>query len=374
MRPELAVPASFLLAALLTYALTPITARVAHRTSFLDVPSGYKAHLGPTPYLGGTAIIIGFIVAALIFAGGTGTNALILGCAVVVWVLGTIDDRIPLPLAPRLLIEVAVAALLWSSGHGWTVGWAPGGLALTIVWVVGVMNAFNLMDNMDGATGVTAAVSAAGAGALALVFDHTVLAALCFSTAGACAGFLPHNLARPTRSFMGDGGSLPAGFLVASVAMSAGGGNWPGLEGVVIAALLVGLVILDTALVTFSRLRGGRPVLIGGRDHLTHRLLKPLGSVQRVAFILGLAQLALCGVTVAVATTNVRWIIIVGWVFASLGVLIIWALDSRPWFERSEEDPALLRARAVAPRMKHLRWASRSASPSSAQTERATRS
>src|SRR5437763_408216 len=136
MRSELAIPASFLLAALLTYALTPITVRVAQRTSFLDVPSGYKDHRRPTPYLGGSAIIIGFLVAALIFADATGTNALILGCVVVVWVLGTIDDRVSLRLAPRVLIEIAVAATLWRTGHGWSVlHWAPGDLALTIVWV-----------------------------------------------------------------------------------------------------------------------------------------------------------------------------------------------------------------------------------------------
>jgi UDP-GlcNAc:undecaprenyl-phosphate GlcNAc-1-phosphate transferase len=196
------------------------------------------------------------------------------------------------------------------------------------------MNAFNLMDNMDGAAATTGAVSALGAGALALVVGHTPLAVLCFAVAGSCAGFLPHNLAGPARIFMGDGGSLPLGFLVASVVMEAAAANSPGLSAVVVAGLLVGLVVLDTTLVVFSRLRGGRGVLVGGRDHLTHRLAKRLGSPRRVAVAFATTQVLLCAATVTVAAVNVLWILMVGSVVATLGLLAISVLETPPWFER----------------------------------------
>ena len=336
MRPEFAVPGAFALAALIAFVATPVAIRVARATSFFDLPVGYKGHRSPTPYLGGAAVIAGFLAAAFAFGGDLGGLGLIIALAVGMWVLGTIDDRVNLPLLSRVVIEVGVAALLWGTGHGWSaLDWAPGDLALTVFWVFAVMNAFNLMDNMDGAASTTAAVSAVGAGALALVVGQTPLAVLCFAIAGSCAGFLPHNLAGPARIFMGDGGSLPLGFLVASVVMAAAAKNSPGLSALVVAGLLVALVALDTTLVVFSRTRGGRGVLTGGRDHLTHRLVTKLGSPRRVALALGSAQLALCALTVSVASVNVLWILTVGSAVATAGVVLILVLEAPPWFDRT---------------------------------------
>jgi UDP-GlcNAc:undecaprenyl-phosphate GlcNAc-1-phosphate transferase len=334
MLPEVAVPGAFALAALIAFAATPVAIWVARATSFFDVPSGYKGHRQSTPYLGGAGIVAAVLAAAFAFRADAGGLGLILAIAATLWLLGTIDDRVSLPLLPRALVEVGAAALLWATGHGWSAfNWAPADLALTVVWVFGVMNAFNLMDNMDGASATTAAVSACGAGALALVAGDVHLAVLAFALAGACAGFLPHNLANPARIFMGDGGSLPVGFLVAAVVMEAAARNSPGLSAVVVAGLLVGLVVLDTALVTVSRLRGGRQVLLGGSDHLTHRIVRRLGSPRRVALGLGVAQLVLCSVTVTVAAVEVLWILMVGSVAATVGVLLIWTLESRPWVD-----------------------------------------
>jgi UDP-GlcNAc:undecaprenyl-phosphate GlcNAc-1-phosphate transferase len=340
MPPELAVPGAFVLAALVALVATPVAIRVAQATSFFDVPVGYKGHRSATPYLGGAALIGGILAAAGAFGGDFGGSEfgglwLIVALAVAMWVLGTIDDRVGLPLMPRVLIEVGVAGLLWATEHGWSaLNWAPGDLVLTVFWVLAVMNAFNLMDNMDGASATTGGLSAVGAGALALAIGQTPLAILCFAIAGACAGFLPYNLARPARIFMGDGGSLPLGFLVASVVMAAAASNSPGLSAVVVAALLVGLVALDTTLVVVSRLRGGRGVVTGGRDHLTHRLARRVGSPRRVALILAAVQLVLCAVTVPVAALDVLWILMVGSVVATLGLLAIGVLETSPWFER----------------------------------------
>jgi UDP-GlcNAc:undecaprenyl-phosphate GlcNAc-1-phosphate transferase len=334
MRPEVAIPGAFLLAAAATYIATPLAIRVAVRISFFDNPIGYKGHHQPTPYLGGAAIMAGFVSAALAFGGGTGRFGLVIGCAAAMWMLGTIDDRLSLPLMSRVIVEVAVAALLWSAGHGWTVFHdGPADMVLTVLWVVGVMNAFNLMDNMDGAAASTATVSALGAGALALVSGQLTVAALCFAVAGACVSFLPHNLTTPARIFMGDGGSLPVGLLVAVISMAAVSRNYLGPSGVVVAALLVGLVILDTTLVTVSRGRGGRPLLTGGRDHLTHRLVSRMGSPRTVAITLAASQVIVCGVTIGVAQAGIGWVLLAGSAGLALGGLLIWQLEKSPWFE-----------------------------------------
>ncbi len=325
--------AAFALALAATFLLTPVAIRVARRTHFFDLPAGYKGHRSPTPYLGGSAIVLGLLFAVLVAGGTHSRYTPILICAAAVWVLGTIDDRVNLPILARVAVEVGVGVTLAATGLGWNVfhqGLADG--ALSVFWMVGVMNAFNLMDNMDGASATTAAVSALGAGTLALVSGRTGLAPLCFATAGACIGFLPRNLANPAKIFMGDGGSLPVGMLIAAVAMSAVNRSYLGPSGVVIAALLVGLVIFDTTLVSVSRSRAGRSVFTGGRDHTTHRLAGVVGTPRRVALTLAVTQLALCAITIAISQAGRGWVLVSGGVALAFGIVVLWQFETAPWF------------------------------------------
>jgi UDP-GlcNAc:undecaprenyl-phosphate GlcNAc-1-phosphate transferase len=328
MSPELDAAAAFAIASVATYLATPVAIAVAVRAKFFDLPAGYKGHALPTPYLGGTAIIVGILAAVAAVDGGPAAHPLFIALALGVWVLGTIDDRFSVPIAGRIAVEVAIAVVFWSTGRGWGVFHNDAAdLALTVFWVVGVMNAFNLMDNMDGAAASVAAVSAIGAGALALMAGDAALAPLSFAVAGACFGFLPRNLARPCRIFMGDGGSLLIGLLVARVTMAAVTRNYLGPSGVVVAALLVALVIFDTTLVTVSRTRGGRSLLSGGRDHLTHRLALRLGGPRNVAFVLAISQLVVSGVTIGVAQAGVGWVLLAGGLGLGLGLGLIWQFE-----------------------------------------------
>lgn len=319
-------------AALATYLLTPFAIRVALKTGFVDKPAGYKGHKRPTPYLGGCAITIGVLAGAAV-GGIPSRYALLVACVALVWILGTVDDKVSLPIVVRVAVEIGIGIALSASGLGWTVfhqGIADG--ALSVLWVLGVMNAFNLMDNMDGASATVAGISSIGAGTLALMAGRPGLAPLCFATAGACAGFLPRNLANPARIFMGDGGSLPLGLLVSGMTMSAVNRDYLGPSGVVIAALLVGMVILDTTLVTISRSRAGRSVLSGGRDHLTHRLVKRVGTPRRVALTLASVQLLVCGITIAVAQAGEGWVLVAGGFAVVVGAILIWQFESSPLF------------------------------------------
>ena len=177
MSPELNALAAFAIASVATYLATPIAIAIAFRTKFFDLPVGYKGHKSPTPYLGGTAIIVGILAAVASVRGLGSTHWTIIAGAVGIWAMGTLDDKVNLPISLRTLVEVGIAVLLWDTGRGWGVFHnGPADLALTVLWVVGVMNAFNLMDNMDGASASIAAVSAIGAGALALMSGDAVLA------------------------------------------------------------------------------------------------------------------------------------------------------------------------------------------------------
>jgi len=325
--------AAWAIAAAAAFLLTPLAITVARRTKFYDLPKGYKGHRTPTPYLGGSAIILAVLLAVVVSGGTAGRYTPIVICAVLMWAMGTVDDKVNLPIRVRVVVEVAVGITLSACGLGWQVfhqGVADG--ALSVCWVVGVMNAFNLMDNMDGASATTAAVSSLGAGTLALLSGRSGLAPLCFATAGACIGFLPRNLANPAKIFMGDGGSLPIGMIVAAVAMSAVNRDYLGPRGVVIGALLVGLVIFDTTLVTVSRSRAGRSVFTGGRDHTTHRLAQVVGTPRRVAMTLAGAQLTLCTLTIGLARAGGGWVLLAGGLGVAFGLVLLWQFETSPRF------------------------------------------
>jgi UDP-GlcNAc:undecaprenyl-phosphate GlcNAc-1-phosphate transferase len=291
----LLVASAFALSLLVVLAATPLAIHIAERTGFHDHPIGYKGHAQPTPYLGGAAVFAGCLAGALI-AGTAGSRlGWILVCALALWVVGTLDDRFAVRPSLRVLAEATAGATLFEAGLGWSItGNTAADLAITVIWIVALSNAFNLMDNMDGAASTVAVFSSLGVTAIALVLDDPTLAALALAVAGACLGFLRYNLARPARIFLGDGGSMPIGFIVGAAIMALPLGDVAGGNRLAVAVLLAGLPVLDTTLVVLSRRRAGVPVLLGGRDHLTHRLARRLGPPQTVAIALGATQAALC--------------------------------------------------------------------------------
>jgi UDP-GlcNAc:undecaprenyl-phosphate GlcNAc-1-phosphate transferase len=210
-------------------------------------------------------------------------------------------------------------------------------LVLTIVWVVGITNAFNLMDNQDGATGTVGAVSAAGIGTLAVIQGVIPLAVIAFSLSGACLGFLPYNLSKPAKVFLGDGGSMPIGLLVACTVMAIPDGqlDWTLLFA---AAPLAGLPILDTTLVVLSRLRRRAPVFSGDRTHVTHRLLGLFGSERRVAVVLGLAQATLCGLSIALFQLDQSAVVAAAGAYIVAGMGVIALLESPALAQRTRES------------------------------------
>ena len=203
---------TFASAAALTILITPLAIVVARRTGFLDRPVGFKAHRTPTPYLGGLAVLTGALLAIFCSAtrpaatgrcswarSGSGS-----------WARSTTGSTSrPCCGSPSRRSPPSFSGARTSAGPSRTSDAAN--LALTVLWVVGVVNAFNLMDNLDGAAASVGAVSAACVGALAIVGDDVPLAVIGFALCGSLAGFLPYNLSRPSRIFLGDGGACRSG-------------------------------------------------------------------------------------------------------------------------------------------------------------------
>jgi UDP-GlcNAc:undecaprenyl-phosphate GlcNAc-1-phosphate transferase len=325
---------AFVVALTAVWVLTPIALKVAVRTAFYDHPVGYKAHATPTAYLGGAAVLGGFLLGALLFGDGLSRFAPILAGALGLGVIGTLDDRFAVRPSFRILGEVIAASVLWAYGLGWSFldsGFEE--LILTSVWIVGFANAFNLMDNMDGAASTVACVCAAGLAARSIVGGDAELAALALALSGACVGFLRYNLraGKPARIFLGDGGSLPIGFIVAAMAMNIPFDERIGWPVLLVGALLLAIPVLDTLLVVVSRTRRRVSLVTAGRDHLTHRLSMRLGPPRVVAATLALAQAGVSLAAIAAAQSGRTTIIIVALSVLALGGVVVALLERPAW-------------------------------------------
>jgi len=341
---ELQVILAFALAAGLVQITVPLAIGLAVRTGFLDHPVGYKKHGRSTPYLGGLGVMAAVLPVSVVLGGGSDV-LVIVACAAGLCAVGVIDDRSHLGPVVRVLAEFTAAFALWRADLGWLL-WEGNllDLALTTLWVVGLVNAFNLMDNLDGAAGTVGCISAAGVGLLAATQGEIPIASMSFALAGGCAGFLRFNLARPAKVFLGDGGSMPLGFLVAAGLTAIPSTPGFGTAAVFAVVPLVGLVVLDTSLVVFSRIRRGASVLTGGRDHLTHRLLDLVGTPQHVALVLAGAQAALCLLGFLLFDSTIVTVFGAATAYVVLGVAAIGALE----WPYAREETALSRPLTAA--------------------------
>ena len=277
---------------LVTLLATPFVARAAMRLGLVDHPAPHKAHVSPTPYLGGAALAAGLGVIGVVAAGGSIQLATILAAAIAIAVLGLVDDARGLQPPIKLGVEGAAAIALYVTGSGGGVFGIPVlDLPLTIVWVVVVTNALNLLDNMDGlAPGVAAACALAFFG-ISAYEGHFLVGSLAAALAGASLGFLPHNFP-PARVFLGDAGSLLVGFLLAAIGLNLDLIGQSGVIRVAVPLLALAVPLFDTTLVVTARFRDRRPVFRGGTDHTSHRLAaRGLTHVQ-VALLAIVAQAA----------------------------------------------------------------------------------
>ena len=293
---------------------TPWAISAAHRLGVLDVPSDRKVHLQPIPLLGGVAIYAAIWLALLLISrlevarqyvflpDVTSELALIFLSTVVLILVGILDDRRAGGIAPwaKLFGQVLAAGIVLVAGVRFQVFGTPLlDSVLTLVWLVGISNAVNFLDNMDGLSAGATAIAAAFFFVLASANGQYLVAIMALAVAGGCLGFLRYNF-NPAIIFMGDAGTLFLGFLLAIIGakLRLGPAGWWGL---IAAVLILILPIFDTTFVTLNRLRTGRGVTQGGKDHTSHLLVRR-GFPHRQA-VLVLYTVALVGGSAALALT-----------------------------------------------------------------------
>ena len=290
--------AGFVLAGFLTW---PVR-KVAMAIGAMDEPNlERKTQKEPVPYLGGLAIAISIVVltfAAVIRSDNTQTTfplaATLLFPAIFLGLMGLIDDLASLNPLPRLIIQtvmaIAVSVFLIRTD---TVGITLDGTFLDeiimTVWIIGICNSINFFDNLDGGAAGTVAVSTIGIALIALGEGQELIAALSIVTAGSTIGFLMWNKP-PAKIYMGDAGALFLGVVVAVLTIRLNPGIAPKWNSISLLPMLLAVPILDTCVAVLSRIRRGISPFTGGKDHLSHRLMRRALSKQCAAFTLWAAQ------------------------------------------------------------------------------------
>jgi UDP-GlcNAc:undecaprenyl-phosphate GlcNAc-1-phosphate transferase len=297
--------AAFALTGLLTW---PVRA-LAIRLGAMDAPNmARKTQTEPVPYLGGVAIALGISLITLgaVFVGadnfaGENNDQLkdlaltILLPALVLGAMGLFDDLRSLSPWPRLIVQTVVGTIVafvivengtigtpfGNSGATDSGSWIN--TAVTIFWIVGICNSINFFDNLDGAASGTVAIAALGVFVIAFDRGQELVSALSIVTAGATIGFLMWNKS-PAKIYMGDAGALFLGIIISVATIRLNPGITPIWQSLAIPVILLAVPLLDTCVAVFSRLAHGLSPLTGGKDHLSHRLVRG-GLTRRMAAI-----------------------------------------------------------------------------------------
>ena len=277
---------AFALTGLLTW---PVRA-LAIRLGAMDAPNlARKTQAEPVPYLGGVAIALGVTITvfAAVFVGkGTSSNTeqiqdlafTILLPALILGAMGLFDDLRSLSPWPRLILQIVVgtlaAFLIVENGTtGTPFGSSTLNTAITIFWIVGICNSINFFDNLDGAAAGAVAIAALGVFVIAFDRGQELIGALSIVTAGATIGFLMWNKS-PAKIYMGDAGALFLGIIISVATIRLNPGVTPSWKSLTIPVILLAVPLLDTCVAVFSRIARGVSPLTGGKDHLSHRLVR----------------------------------------------------------------------------------------------------
>jgi UDP-GlcNAc:undecaprenyl-phosphate/decaprenyl-phosphate GlcNAc-1-phosphate transferase len=302
-----------------TFLVMPLVLRLAVRIGAVVRPDERRVHERPTPLLGGVGMLVGFLVGMAvawrlhafgsIFDNNTEPLGLVIA-AVLILGVGVIDDLREVSAPAKVSGIVLAASVLVLSGisilslripfvstfildSNWS-------YLVSVIWVLGMTNAINIIDGLDGLAGGIVAIAAAAfflyaqqlgrEGALQPGNIGPLIAVLVL---GMCLGFLPHNV-HPAKIFMGDGGALLLGLLMAASTMVVGGRTDTPVSGqtffffapVFIPLVILGVPILDTAFAILRRTRSRTSPATADKDHLHHRLMRLGHGHRRSVFIL----------------------------------------------------------------------------------------
>lgn len=335
-------------AALLAVLLTiPLLLRLSARFGLADAPGLRKLHKTEVPNLGGVALLASLLVGLLTlfllepelagqFFSKPELGLAVLIAVVVMFAVGFVDDHRGLRVRQKLLAQILVALGLCAAGvrieeirltgslvaeFGW-VSWP-----LTVLWIVGLTNAMNLIDGIDG---LAASLAAIGCASLALLGfqdgGQLILTGLSVAMLGGLLGFLVFNF-HPARIFMGDGGSLSLGVLLAAGSvLSIQAKHSHSYPWFALPCLALGIPLLDATYCIVRRILDRRSPFAPDRGHIHHRMLDLGLGQRRIVLLISGVTLASAGLgsTMLIYQSTARLIVFM----AAAGILVVflWAV------------------------------------------------
>lgn len=340
----------------ISFVVTPVVKSFAMQLGAIDMPDKERhLHSHPIPRMGGLAIFIGFFLSVLLFVNiTTQVRGILLG-AILIVVVGAIDDVLNLNAWLKFGIQILAAVvavlhgviinvlsnpLLMTNQQALTVGILA--VPVTILWIVGVTNSVNLIDGLDGlACGVSAIASMSMLVVALIVPDSNInvaiiLAALC----GACLGFIPYNL-NPAKIFMGDTGALLLGYILATVSVI-GMFKFYAVVTFVVPVLALAVPLFDTVFAVIRRTAKGQSPFHADRGHLHHRLIDMgLNQKQAVAVLYALSAILGLAAVVLNSTGLTRAILaIVAFAIAGCLWLFVFRHNNHLHHEQNVEETA----------------------------------
>ena len=299
----------------ISFAATPFVRRLAFTLGAVDVPrDNRRMHNHPIPRLGGLAIFLGFVISVLVFCDiDLQLQGILIG-AVMIVILGVIDDIMSLPARLKLVVQIAAALCavlhgvaieainnpnIFSENPYWILGfWS---YPISIIWIVAITNSVNLIDGLDGLADGVSTIAALTMLILAVLLGEWEISVICGALVGACVGFIPYNL-NPAKIFMGDTGSTFLGFVMA-VASIEGLFKLYNIISFAVPFLMLGLPIFDTCSAILRRVSHGQSPMAPDRSHVHHKLID-MGFSQKQAVAVLYVISAILGLSAVVLTTS----------------------------------------------------------------------
>lgn len=346
---------AFILAAALSYVLTPVAKKIAFKIGAIDLPGERKIHAKPIARFGGLAIFVPFVILVLFNLRISRSLIALLAAAFILLVVGIVDDIRGLSPGVKLVCQIVAAGVALAGGIGiirlsnpWggaipldagRFAWEWGGIkfhitpianTLSILWMVGVINVINFLDGLDG---LAAGVSGIAAFIIFLLavsakVAQPEVALISIVLAGALVGFLPFNFF-PAKIFLGDGGAYFLGIVLAMLAIYSGGK-------LATASLVLGFTIIDGLWTVFRRLRAGKSIFKADSRHFHHMLLEA-GLSHRASVLLLYGISLMFGLIAVWGGSKIKTL-----AAASLAILVfaaIWFLTRRAIKPEASKKP-----------------------------------
>lgn len=340
-------------AGIISFITTPLVRIFSHKVGAMDVPKDERRmHKIPIPRLGGLAIFLGFMTSYLLFGALTVPVRGILIGAVIIVIIGAIDDILRLPWWIKLIGQIGAA--LVPVLHGVRIERFSNPLffmetqyielgvlsiPITVLWIVAITNSVNLIDGLDGLAVGVSGIASLFMLIIGLVMGDPVFTILMAAVAGGCFGFIPYNF-NPARLFMGDSGALFLGFILSTVSVM-GLFKFYAIISFAVPFLILGLPIFDTVTAFVRRTLKGKNPMKPDRGHVHHKLID-LGFSQKQAVAILYTLSAILGLSAVVLTTSgeLRAVLLLLAVIAA-GAIYIRLIASRANGKQVQEHPAV---------------------------------